>query len=163
MKTLRVSLVIGLGFVIVVVGCGRKAVPTTSIKSEVHDSVITKEVTRFVAVKLPGDTVTITDYIECDSITNKPLPKKINAHGARAKIAITINSSGLITGTGGCDSIKAVVEAKDKLIYQLRIENKTLNETKFVHQPAWFDIAARWIASVFILLIIGCVVLKLTA
>lgn len=145
------ALIIGLG-ILVVVGCGRKAVPTTT--TEIRDSIIVKEVPRVVEVPVPGETVTVTEYIECDSVTNKPKPKKINARSGKAVMNIDVKADGSITGSGGCDSLKALIQTADKLIERYRSAQKTEVKIEYVHQPYWYDIAARWIACIALVLFV---------
>ncbi len=152
MTILMQRFLIGLGLVILVVGCGRKAVPSTT--TEIRDSIIVKEIPRIVEVPVPGETVMVTEYIECDSVTNKPKPKKMNARSGKAVMNIDVKADGSITGLGGCDSLKALVETADRLIERYRSAQKTEVKIEYEHQPYWYDIAARWIAGITLLFVL---------
>lgn len=152
MRLLTISLVL----LLVAVGCSRKALPSAT--AEVHDStrVIVKE--REVKVSVPGERVTVHDTIPCDQATGKTRPKEISASSDGAFVKASIKSDGSITLTGGCDSLQAVMKAKDSLIFRLRTEKIT--ETKFEHEPYWYDMAARWISGVTIILVTGYALYK---
>lgn len=133
-----------------VFGCSKKIATSTTL--EVTDSTYVKEVPRFVEVKVPGDTITLTEYIECDSVTNKPKPAEFKASGSRAYVSAKVKANGELTVTGGCDSLKHVVELMDKEIFRLRHEKKEVVKVVTVFKAAWYDIAARWVS---VLTIIG--------
>lgn len=151
---------IGLFFVLLVVaGCSRKAAP--SITSEVRDSIIIQYVPRTVEVKLPGDTVTLTEYIECDSVTNKPKPVKFNVHSKRAKVKVEIDSEGKLTATGGCDSLKGVIQLLDKEILRLRSEKRKEVQVVTEYKTRGIDIFCRCFTGCFFLLLTLFVLFKL--
>jgi hypothetical protein len=132
--------------------------PRVISSHEVTDttSVAVKE--RIVEVAVPGETVYITDWIECDTTTNKPKPVEIKAKGKRAKASVVIWSSGEMRISGGCDSLQERVTVMDKEIFRLRQEKKVIVKTEYkVHK---IDIINRWIVGCLLLYIIGRVVLK---
>lgn len=143
-------IVVGLLMIMVGVGCSRRTVPSTTT---VKDSLIVKEVPRLVEVKVPGDTVTVTDYIECDSTTNKPKPKNIRASNGKAHVSVAVADDGKLTAFGGCDSLKAVISALDREVYHLRYEHKT--EPVIIYRVHWYDKVCRWIAGLTVSSFIG--------
>ncbi len=158
---MRTRQFIGLGLVLLlaVVGCSRKIAPSTA--TEVHDSVRTEIVYRDVPVQVPGETVTVRDtIIRCDKATNKPIPMEIKQRKGAAFVDLKIKADGSISGTGGCDSLAAVIKAKDQLITKLRTEKTIITNTVIQYERHWYDIAARWIAGIFILIVAGIVLVK---
>lgn len=142
---------------LVVAGCCRKGMPSTT--TEVSDSVHVKEVTRFIPVSTPGDTVEIERLIECDSATNKPKPFNIKKKSRQAGLVLSVDNAGKLTGTGICDSLHQVVEAKDKEIHRLRKE-KTVTEIP-VYVTSDFDIFCRWWFAITAIILIVTIFLKL--
>lgn len=142
----RIFLLLSCLALFMVVGCSRKAVPATI---EVRDSIRTEIKYRDVPVPVPGEKVKVIEYIECDSVTNKPKPVSIKAKGKKAFVNVTIDKQGKLEATGGCDSLVAIIQAQDKEIFQLRHRREV--KIQKVHEPRWYDIAARWI-SLFTLL-----------
>lgn len=158
MKNRVLLLFAGMVLLLVVDGCSRKGVPSTT--TEVSDSVLVKEVTRFIPVVIPGETVNLTGLIECDSVTNKPKPFAGRAEGKHgALVAVTIDHSGQLNATGGFDSLKKVVEAKDKEIYRLRTE-KTKTVVP-VYRRTDFDTFCRWYFASTATIVIVIIFLKL--
>lgn len=150
-------IVLGLVLLLVVAGCSRKAAPSTSV--EITDSTITKEVPRIIEVHVPGDTVIIQEYIECDSLTNKPKPKKLSASHARAFVSVSIDSTGMLEASGGCDSLRKEIEVMDKEIFRLRHEKKTITAVEY--KTRGIDIFCRWFTGIAIVLLIIYVILKI--
>lgn len=134
----------------VVAGCGRKVVPSTT--TEVSDSVRVKEVTRFISVTTPGDTVLIERLIECDSVTNKPKPFNVKKKSSQARLVLKVDNAGKLTATGICDSLHQVIEAKDREIYRLRKE-KTVTRVP-VYTTSDFDNFCRWWFAITALILI---------
>ena len=133
---------IAISLLIAFASCSKKLTTTITV---VKDSIIVKEVPRLVEVKIPGDTVTVTEYIECDSLTNKPKPKKIQATTGRAFTSDEVKADGTLTATGGCDSLSQLIEVKDREISRLRSEKTDTHTTQIVHKPTGFDIFLRWL------------------
>jgi len=145
---------------IVVCGCSRKG-HTTATTTEVTDSTHTKEIVRYVEVMIPGETVTIEKLIECDSVTNKPRPFTIEKNSGRAGLTLIVDSSGRLTGTGECDSLKRLVEARDKEILRLKSKTKTEVKTETVYKTRGIDKFCRVFTAVVLFILIGYVFYKL--
>lgn len=144
---------------LMVVGCGRKVTPSTS--TIVKDSIYVKEVPRYVEVKIPGDTVTITEVIECDSVTNKPKAFERKEKSGRATLKVELTDQGQLTATSECDSLLEVIKVLDKEIFHLKHESKKETIVVTEYKTRWFDIAARWIAGIVMLATVGFVVFKI--
>ena len=148
MRYVLVLILIALG------ACSRKAVPEIT-RSEHRDSTVIQYVPRIEIVKIPGDTVTIERFIECED--NKPKPVKIRAQSKRAKVVAEIKPDGKLILTGGCDSLEQVVTVLDKEIYRLR------HDSEFKQIPTFrtrkIDIWCRWIAGSSILLLALAIIL----
>lgn len=132
--------------------------PRVISSQEVTDTTHVEVKERIVEVPVPGETVYITDWIECDTTTNKPKPIEIKAKGRKAKAHVIIKSTGELKVSGGCDSLQEKVTVMDKEIFRLRQEKKVIVQTEFkVHK---IDIINRWIVGCLLLYIIGRIVLK---
>lgn len=143
---------LGLVLLLVVVGCSRKAVP--SITTEVRDSIIVKEVPRLVEVPVPGATVTVREYIECDSTTNKPKPKRIEGSNGRANVRTEIKADGSFESTGGCDSLLVLVEAMDTEIRHLHSEKSKEVQVVTEYKTRGIDTFCRWFTCIAVVLVI---------
>ena len=157
MLSLRLLLLTGW-VLLIVAGCSRKTMTSTS---EVRDSTVIKYVPRLVEVKVPGDTVTIKELIECDELTNKPKPFLRKSKTAKAKVSVAIDKRGMLTATGGCDSLKTVVQTMDKEIFRLRHESKTQTETKIEYKTRTIDKWARTICLIEVIALAGYIFYKL--
>lgn len=138
---------IAILFIASLSSCCKKFTTTTTI---VKDSVIVKEVPRLVEVPVPGDTVKIIDVIECDSLTNKPKPKKIQATTGRAFTSVEVKADGTLTATGGCDSLLQVIEVMDREITRMRSETTETETTQIAYRATTFDIFLRWLFGIVI-------------
>jgi len=154
---------IGLGLVLllVVAGCSRKVVSSTT--SKVTDSTHVSEVSRMVDINLPGRKVDVTLLVECDSATRKPKPKEIEATDGGGFVHVNIDSNGVLTASGGCDSLKAELEVKDRIIDHFRKEEtqETKTETVVQYKTYSIDKFCRPFTGVSILVIVGYVIYKI--
>lgn len=144
-------------FVLLLFSCSPKVITNTS---EVKDSVRIEYVPREVVVQLPGDSVEVIKWIECDSTTNKPKPVTIKAKSDRSRLKIRIKASGELTAVSSCDSIKQVVTLLDKEIFRLRHESSKKVEVVTQYKTRRLDIICRWYAGISLLSLILFVVLK---
>lgn len=142
--------------IVVLFGCSRKTVSTTSVTT-VKDSTYVKEVPREVEIIIERDTVTVTEYIECDSVTNKPKPMKIKKSSTRASIDINISADGKLIATSECDSLNALIEVRDREIHRLtQKETKETTTTVKGRIIPWWG----WMLFGFLLGIIAMLILK---
>lgn len=141
--------------IVALFSCSRKTVSTTSVTTE-KDSTYVKEISRDVEVKIERDTVTITEFIECDSVTNKPKPIKIKKSSTRASINIDISSDGKLTATSECDSLNAIIEVKDREIH--RLTQKETKETTITDKtrrfPWWGFLLIGFLLGVIVMLVL---------
>lgn len=139
---------LGYGLVvllIVTVGCGRKIMP--SVTTEVKDSIVIKEVPRYIFVDVPGDTVKVPPIvIECDPTTNKPKPFKTAGKSGRASASATLNDKGELIIVTACDSLHKVVQVMDKELYHYRHESKSEIKPVIEYKTRKIDIICRWIS-----------------
>jgi hypothetical protein len=138
---------------LVAVGCGRKITP--SVTTEVTDSTYVREVPRFISVNVPGDTVEVLKYIECDSVTNKPKPFELTKKGDRSSVKILVKSNGELQATGICDSLMPIVTAMDKEIYRLRHEKKHTTELVIQYKTHPYDNFCHWWTALTILALVA--------
>lgn len=140
---------------LVVAGCSRKV--TSSTTTEVTDSVYVKEVPRFIEILIPGDTVEIERMVECDSVTNKPKPFTVRKKSKTASLTVGIDSQGRLTGTGVCDSLQKIIEAKDKEITRIRKEKTKEVIVQTEYKPRGIDIFCRWFTGISMLTCIALI------
>lgn len=155
---MRLLLLLTGWVLLTVAGCSRK---TTASTSEVKDSTGIKIEYRDVPVLVPGETIKSVEYIECDSTTNKPIPKEFEAAGNRSKLKGSIDKNGKMQQECTCDSLNLVVKAMDKEIFRLRHESKTQTETKIEYKTRTIDMWARTICLLEIIALAGYVFYKL--
>lgn len=123
---------------------------TESTKDSTHVSVREREEPFVIA----GEEVTVVKYIECDSATNKPVPVIIEVKGNSAFIKSIIDKDGKLTSTGGCDSLRGVITAKDSIISRYREYKKETVEPQIIYQTRTIDWWARVIAAAAVVYII---------
>lgn len=144
-----------LCFLLVVACGGCKQPPMASIKESVKDSTHVSVREREEPFIIAGETVTVTKYIECDSVTNKPKETTIETRGKSAFTKTTIDKDGKLTSTGGCDSLRGVLHAKDSIIQHFRETKKETVQPVIIYKTRIIDWWTRVIAAaalVYILL-----------
>lgn len=137
----------------VVAGCSSRVAPTTT--TTVKDSIYVKEIVRHDTVSIPGEKIRITRFIHCDSLTHQVKPFEVKEKKNNQSLEIILNPNGELTAICKSDSLIKVIEGKDKEINHLRQEKTKETIPVITHEPYWYDIAARWIASIVLLLIAG--------
>lgn len=157
---------LGLGFLMMVAGCGsigprHKAATTTT--TEIKDSVSVVYTVRIDTVTVPGDTVTVTDVIECDSVTNKPKPKTLRAFGHRAHVVVAVDSTGQLTAQAVCDQYMKIILSQQKEIFRLQQEKRQLVRqiNVPVYKTYWYDPPARVISLILVCFVAGYTIIKL--
>lgn len=152
--------IIGFLSLVVVAGCSHRVAPSIITKTIIKDSVITRTVTRDSVVKVPGEKVTITRYIHCDS-AGKPVPFKIKGSKAKVKVTAELDSTGRLAITGSCDSLELKLQLRDKEIYRYRREHTTENKTVVVteYKTRSIDIFCRWFSGLILLLLLVLIIL----
>lgn len=134
--------------VILLFSCSKRVITNTN---DIKDSVHVEYVTREVPVYIPGDTVTIIDQIECDSITNKPKPLTIKKKSGRSTLNLKVKSSGQLTASSTCDSLHYVITTLDKEVFRLRHEKKNQYEVRTEFKTRRIDVICRWFTGISIL------------
>jgi len=129
---------------------------STTVKK---DSTWTETITEYDTIYLPGDSVMIVAWIECDSITNKAKDFEIKVDGKNLQLVLSLKN-GMLNALSKYDSSKHIIAKQKELIHTLSETITKLNhekeEVKIVteYKTHWYDIAARWLAVIFIILII---------
>lgn len=142
--------------ILAIAGCARRPITT----SDVLDSVRVE--TRFVrdTVLIPGDTVTLAPFfVQCDSVTNKPVPIEKVGRSGRAAVRIMVDRTGQVRITSTCDSLLKVIEVKQTTINHLRKELTT--KIKIEYRTYWYDRYSRPISLIVVTLIAVWLGLKL--
>lgn len=156
---------------LVLVGC-KATVPAATVK-ELRDSTTHKKDSSWFVLEvdadtvyLPGDTVRIGFVIECDSVTNKPIDANAIVEGKTGRLVISLKN-GLLNIMSQRDSMALVIETNNKIIHHLKNEITRIEKDKSESNPIeiykthWYDIAARWMAVILILIILITLLLKL--
>lgn len=138
-------------------GCRRPPVTTREV---VRDSIIIREIVRRDTVWVQGDTVRIAGVtIECDSVTNRPKPLRIARKRGGAALSLTISPRGALEVTGACDSLKTIVEERDREIQKLSSREETRTVTEY--KTRTIDIICRWFSALVVALLAAIIGLKL--
>jgi hypothetical protein len=165
MKTRNVIFLLsGLVLLMLMVeGCSRKVTSATETHEvSVDDSTHIEYVPQYVEIKLPGDTVTVVQRIECDSLTNKPKPFMIKAKSTRMMLRVDLDSKGDLITTCAEDSLKQIVKTMDKTIFHLRHEVDVSKKIVPQYLTRKIDIICRWIAGIVVGLTVGYGIYRLT-
>jgi hypothetical protein len=137
------------------VSCGRKVTaPAATIKETQKDSVNVTVKDRDVPFFIEGEKVYDTIYVRCDSVTNKPIPVKIKSKNGRAFNETSIDKNGKLTTVGGCDSLTALIKAKDSLLYHFKSFTHEEVKPQIIYKTRTIDIWCRWLAVAFIILLL---------
>lgn len=137
--------------ILLLFSCSKKV---TTTNTELFDSTFVKETIKFDTVFIAGDTIRLKEWIECDSVTNNPIPFKAAGRSGRASVKVTVSRSGDLVVTSVCDSLAKVIEVMDREIFRLRSEKKTIT---VIQQPSrwkiWFDVTCRIMAAILLIVI----------
>ncbi len=160
--SLGLLVVVLLSLLLLVVGCSRKVAPSITIAEKEKDSSHTEIRYRDVPVPVPGEKVIVHDTIDCDKVTNKPKATHIKAKSGKSFVDVDIHNDGSVTASGGCDSLKLIIQAKDSVIAQYHTTAFNKTETKVVTEYInhWYDAYCRGI-SILVLLTIAIYILQL--
>lgn len=151
--------------VVCLMACSRKGLPQAGTTSRADSSHVKKDSTWSVkeivydTIFLPGDSVEVQVLIECDKATNKPKDITIGANGNNSKMVMTLRN-GILNVKSKYDSAMKIVAHQKETIHHLQQEltrvNNEKSETiiKEVYLTHWYDIAARWISLIVIIIII---------
>ncbi len=143
-----------LCFFLIVACGGCKQPPMASIKETTTDSTHVSVREREEPFIIAGETVEVIRYIECDSVTNKPVPVTVEAKGKNAFTKTTIDKDGKLTTVGGCDSLRGVINAKDSIISRYRQYKYEKVEPVIIYKTRIIDWWARVIAAAAIVYIL---------
>jgi hypothetical protein len=133
-----------LCLLLLVVGCSRKVMPSTTIV--VKDSVIEKTVEKIVHLK--GDTILIEKKIECDpkTLQAKPFEEKISRGIQRLDVKV---DQGKLTVQTDCDSL---LKIQNTIIQKMHSESEKEVKPVIIHEAYWYDkYIARPLAFLFLL------------
>jgi hypothetical protein len=148
--------------VVCLVACKPPAATISSRNKETKqkDSVRIEYKDRPIEILVPGEKVMVKEYIECDENTHKPKPKPktIQGKGDKAFVKTTIDETGAITTTGGCDSLTAKLNARDKEVthwkqlFEKESSDKQESRAVIEYKTRWYDYVARFLAFLLLLL-----------
>jgi hypothetical protein len=142
--------------------CSRRVISQT-VEHTIIDSVYVTLTPRDTTIYIPGDTVNITTYIECDSLTNKPKALSQHARSGRLSSSVSITPDGRLSVRAQCDSLEQVISLMDKEIFRLRQEKKVITiekEKKPSRLRVWANNIAWTLAALFVLMLVVRFVFK---
>ena len=144
-------------FMLMLAGC--KSSQPAQHDTIIRDSISYVERYHTDTVSIPGDTLTLTAWIECDSITNKPKPVNSRSGSSRGSASITIDANGRLQADVILNLYKAQVQRLTKELYRAQQEKELIIEVKTEYKTRRIDIFCRWVAG-FSLLIFALYTLK---
>lgn len=158
--------------VVCLLACSRKGLPQAGTITRADSSVVKKDstwrdvVTDIDTVYLPGDTIKVETLIECDPVTNKPKDISVIVDGKHSKLEMTLRN-GILKVKSKYDSVMQITINQKETIHHLQQEltrvnsqeKQTIIVEKFITH--WYDIMARWLALIYILLIILYIIIKI--
>lgn len=139
----------------VVCSCRPPAATTSSVVTQESKDSTYREIPRLIPVIIPGATVRVNQTIECDSLTNKPKPASGSASDGRAKASFNLDAQGNLDVSGGCDSMRTVIEAKDTEIRVLEEKLRTESKSEVIpeYKTRNIDRIARIMAVILLVII----------
>jgi hypothetical protein len=143
--------------------CSRRVISQT-VEHTIIDSVYVTLTPRDTTIYIPRDTVNITTYIECDSLTNKPKALSQHARSGRLSSSVSITLDGRLSVRAQCDSLEQVISLMDKEIFRLRQEKKVITiekEKKPSRLRVWANNIAWTLAALFVLMLVVRFVFKI--
>lgn len=151
--TIAASLVL-----LLLVGCQRNP-QTSHTETSITDTTIITERIVHDTLTVPGDSVLIK--IPCLEADTKPFEAVVHkSKNGRAKAVVTKPHKGELQIQCVCDSEQVVNNRLQREILKLRRERTKQIIPVVTHEPRWYDIACRWLAGIFILLIVFGLILK---
>jgi hypothetical protein len=134
-------------------GCRSAKTPVPVMTREHSDSTVTTTtyVDRPVLITEAGDTVYLTVPAPCPELAGKTYTTK----KGRTRATAAFDTAGNLTVTCAEDSLRLIVTARDKTITQLRRVKTadTIKLTNTVYKVHWYDLWARWLAGLAIVLL----------
>ena len=136
-------------FVLVLASC--KCNQVTQRDTTTRDSISYVERFHTDTVSIPGDTITLTAWIECDSITNKPKPVTGRSGSSRGSATVTVDSSGKLMANVILNQYKAQVQRLSKELFRARQEREVVVEVRTKYKTRTIDIYCRWFTGISLL------------
>jgi hypothetical protein len=139
----------------VVCSCKPPAATTKEVSHNQRDSVHEKITERLVPYAVPGETVTVTEYIECDSVTNKPKPAKGSARNGKSETSFDLDKNGKLTSKCKCDSVELLLKETQKEVYTLKqtSDKEKDSEVRIEYKTRDIDRVCRMMAVILIVVI----------
>jgi len=104
-------------------------------------------------IYLSGKVVESVQYIECDSVTNKPKPSTYKSKGDGASVTSTIDANGKQTIVSECDSLKEVIKRLNTTTFRERSESKEEIKTIEVYKTRSVDYFCRWVTGILLIVL----------
>jgi hypothetical protein len=117
--------------------------------TEISDSTWTLETPRPVPIKIPQSKAELKLKLQLNAQTGQVEPVAKSATNERATVAVSVSADGYLTASSTCDSLEAIVMAKDRELNRLRSEKKTVIVREAY--TAWYDMTCRWLVIVIAL------------
>lgn len=165
MKNCIVPLLLFISFLavggLVLSGC-KAAAPATAVMEKSDSTTVSSDSTWFTienvtdTIYLPGDSIPFVAIVKCDSVTNQPKDIEAVVEGQNGRLMISLKK-GILKVLSERDSLKHLIETKNKVIHHLEEKVITLSNEKQTtntvveYRTHWYDMAARWLACISII------------
>ncbi len=132
-------------FAVALFSCHPKIISNTVTTTK--DSIVYKIVNKRDTVRIPGESVFITKHIPCPDLKPFSETKK----SGRSSVTLAADKSGNVTATSNCDSLLQVLQRWDTTTQHFRSSKQVIHDSVIVYRTQWYDMAARWVAVIALL------------
>jgi len=119
----------------------------------IETTTVIERIDSTITVEVPGDTVTVTDSLYCDSLGNVRMIRIHELENENMSIRTRIMNNVLIT-----DCISDTIYV-DKIVKGLNTTTTTEKKINVPYKP-WWMIALSWIGGIFLLVVLALLGLK---
>lgn len=119
----------------------------------IETKTIIERIDSTITVEVPGDTVTVTDSLYCDSLGNVRMIRIHELENENMSIRTRIMNNVLVT-----DCISDTIYV-DKIVKGLNTTTTTEKKINVPYKP-WWMIALSWIGGIFLLVVLALLGLK---
>lgn len=138
-----------VGFVLFLAGC--KSNQPVQHDTTTRDSISYVERYHTDTVSIPGDTITLTAWIECDSITNKPKAVNGRSGSKRGSVSFSVDENGQLKADVILNKYMAEVQRLTKELYRAQQQKELIVEVRTEYKTRRIDIFCRWVTGLGLL------------
>jgi hypothetical protein len=81
--------------------------------------------------------------------------------GKEATLELSVDTAGTLTAECLCLEQKKIIQAKDSIINEIKMDRIFKEDVKEVYKTHWYDMAARWFTGIMLLLLVLLLIFKL--